>query len=364
LLGRALDCHARRDADSARHFAYYAELRAAISLLASQGIAVFDNKHFVFGSSSFFHEFPGRTHTITWQVLEHWSELTRSAKLLGKCLRVQGVPISEWLEHFSPRGSFRALGQDWLKTWGLDLRDLHEDQYLRNEASYRPNAVNVRAFPSVEEAAQRLCALWSVCEPVSRDPFASLDRYLLRIALEYVFKSGRGVEPAEDPELFKLDVRSMVSQVFDDENLRAQWVEFLTRTSDPDDPILLSAARRRSLAQDPLQHMEMISRAALLLRVATAANADLLRQAGIIRDDLAFWLTKWGQERGLWREDEDPANFSDLWADAEDAVRTTQLWITETPVGERNFLNWRTQQSSGISILGSCERIALWGLSL
>src|SRR5271168_3372640 len=42
LLGRALDCHARRDADSARHFAYYAELRAAISLLASQGIAVFD----------------------------------------------------------------------------------------------------------------------------------------------------------------------------------------------------------------------------------------------------------------------------------------------------------------------------------
>ena len=47
LLGRSIDCHSRGDTDAARHFAYYAELRAAMSLLAVEGVGIFSDRHFV-----------------------------------------------------------------------------------------------------------------------------------------------------------------------------------------------------------------------------------------------------------------------------------------------------------------------------
>ena len=44
-LGRAFACLIAGDAHRALHLGYYAELRAAMSLLAGNGIGVFNNKH-------------------------------------------------------------------------------------------------------------------------------------------------------------------------------------------------------------------------------------------------------------------------------------------------------------------------------
>ncbi len=46
-LGRSLSALLRGDPHRARHLAYYAELRGAMSLLASNGIGVFNKQHFV-----------------------------------------------------------------------------------------------------------------------------------------------------------------------------------------------------------------------------------------------------------------------------------------------------------------------------
>lgn len=46
-LGRSLLSLLRGDPHRCRHLAYYAELRAAMSLLATEGIGVFRNRHFV-----------------------------------------------------------------------------------------------------------------------------------------------------------------------------------------------------------------------------------------------------------------------------------------------------------------------------
>ena len=46
-LGRALGSLLVGDQDGARHLAYYAELRAAMAVLASEGIGVFGNEHVV-----------------------------------------------------------------------------------------------------------------------------------------------------------------------------------------------------------------------------------------------------------------------------------------------------------------------------
>src|SRR5690349_10494850 len=44
-LGRSLASYLSGDIDVARHLAYYAELRAAMSLLGTEGIGIFHNRH-------------------------------------------------------------------------------------------------------------------------------------------------------------------------------------------------------------------------------------------------------------------------------------------------------------------------------
>lgn len=46
-LGRSVACLLAGDTHRALHLAYYAELRAAMSLLASAGIGIFNNQHFI-----------------------------------------------------------------------------------------------------------------------------------------------------------------------------------------------------------------------------------------------------------------------------------------------------------------------------
>ncbi len=364
LLGRAIDCHARRDHDSARHFAYYAELRAAISLLAAEGIAIFNTSHFAVEAYRQCTKFKGRTHEVTWQALEYWAELKRASDLLGTSIKVNGVGLHEWHDHFLSNASLRAVGSRWLRTWGLDLRLFSDDHDIRNEASYRPSKLNDRPILDVADSADFICALWSMCEPSAHAPFNNLDRHLLRLALEETFKGVRGTSAAANASKFKSDVTGMLSQVVPDSATQHEWLNFLTRTTEPDDPIILFEARQTDPIDSPRQHLQMISRAALLLRVATAANSRLLEETHISGVDVKFWWSALGEERGLWQKTKQPTDLTDLWADAEASVKSVTEWRMKTAVADQSFVQWRQDRSFDIAVLGGCERIALWGLGL
>lgn len=364
LLGRALDCHARRDSDSARHFAYYAELRAAISLLAAEGVAVFRRDHFVVDASKLCARFGGPTHEVAWQALEYWAELKRSTDLLGSRIRVNMMPLQDLLDRFPSGGSFRPVGSRWLKTWGLDLRVFSEDQEIRNEASYRPTKLYQRPVLDVGDSAEFICALWSLCEPSAQSPFDNLDRHLFRLALEETFKAVTGAKAGDNMLAFRRDVSTMLSQVIPDSATRGAWLDFLTRSTEPGDPVLIREARQADSIDAARQHLQMISRAALLLRVATAANSTLLKESGISASDLKFWWSAVGEERGLWEKTSDPIELRDLWADAEAAIKEIREWSSINSAAGGTFLKWRHDKSSDIALLGNCERIALWGLGL
>ena len=67
-LGKALLSILRGDPHRAVHLAYYAELRAAVSLLATEGIGIFNNRHFVIdapGSVARMHGGNSPTHQFT-----------------------------------------------------------------------------------------------------------------------------------------------------------------------------------------------------------------------------------------------------------------------------------------------------------
>ena len=367
FLGRALDCHAQGDADAARHLGYYAELRGAMSLLATEGIGVFSSRHFVVESPQRCQEVQPRkgTHTIAWLALEHWSGLKRSTDLLATVIEPGGIPLADWLDAFrGARTTWRPIGAEWLNTWGLDLRRLSDDRDARNEASYRPTRLNTRASLDVSDSSSFMRSLWAVCEPSTPSRFESLDRHLLRLSLEQAFEAVTGKRARDDPSNFKDRVAVMLHAVAPSGLPVDEWIRFLTRNARPEDSILTTEARGTVTMRDPSHHIQVIARAALLLRVATGACALLLREAGFGHSELEFWWKSLGEEHGLWEPGNEPDELLDLWADVEIALDEMHEWEVSKSGADVSYAIWRREQAYAISVLGECERIALWGLGL
>ncbi|HEY6250744.1 MAG TPA: hypothetical protein VI685_12355 [Candidatus Angelobacter sp.] len=199
FLGRSIDAHSNGDSGAALHFAYYAELRAAMCFLATRGIGIFSNKHYVVSTPSSCTVVPkksGRywgTHQITWLALEHWADQAKSSDFLLQIIAPTNINLTTWFQHYQrSTPAVKALGCKWLKNWGLDLKYLSEDRDARNEVSYRPTDLNRFAHLDPLSASEFLSKFWSLFEP-SASRFEIIDRYLLRSTLEAAFKSATGL---------------------------------------------------------------------------------------------------------------------------------------------------------------------------
>jgi hypothetical protein len=104
----------------------------------------------------------------------------------------------------------------------------------------------------------------------------------------------------------------------------------------------------------------MIARAALLLYVATGAAGQLLRVATYARDETRFWWSRFGVDRGFWEEGEQPDNPLDIWADVQLALDEVSEWRAG---GNVSLRSWRRLHPVATSDLGTCDAIAMWGLT-
>jgi hypothetical protein len=88
----------------ALHFAYYAELRAALAILAFSGIGVLKGKHFALTSTKDVYWFQGQTHDTTWRAIKYWSKQpSHGLEVLG-CFSCLGLSGEEWAEAFGATG--------------------------------------------------------------------------------------------------------------------------------------------------------------------------------------------------------------------------------------------------------------------
>ena len=298
-LGRAMGCHLHGDSDSARHLAYYAELRAAMSLLASQGVLVLNQQHFIVDSrGSVSHLKRGGTHEVAWDALEEWAGLRQTSSFLGDILRPADKSLNDWIKAMPNGASWQPIATDWLRKLGLDLQLLSSDRRSRNEASYRPSRLNQRASLTSETAATAVREIWSLLEPAPPLSFGELDRYLLRLTIETAFKATEGNSPAASKRKFGSVVESVVSSNVTGANV-ALWEQFLKRQLDPDDPGIIDLVRLKQRPRAPSNaerdmrrpdhHLSVMARALLLLRVASGATRQMLVDAGINLDHLEFW---------------------------------------------------------------------------
>src|SRR5579871_4913714 len=91
-LGRAILSLLQGDPHRARHLAYYAELRAAMAVLATEGVGIFKNKHFVIDGPNCVMRLDTKkgTHEVVWDCLEYWSRQRRSGDVFAELIAPYG----------------------------------------------------------------------------------------------------------------------------------------------------------------------------------------------------------------------------------------------------------------------------------
>lgn len=362
FLGRALDAELAGDPDSARHLGYYAELRAAMALLAADGIGVFNNKHVVVDAQGRCHRVGGgRTHHFTWEVLQLWASSAAGVDALLDSIQPGGVPLREWLNHYPASVNFIATS--WLRQWGLDLARLADDREARNLASYRPTAFTSPGPKDAVDTVGAVSRFWEMCEPGALGGFPVLDRHLLRRGVELAFVNSHGRTRRQARSRYENDVKAMLHGVAPTELSVEQWVQFLNYEDVEADSRLLDDAGGRSKPTHLNHSKEVLARAALLLRVATGSVADLLRGVTVAGgSELEFWWSSRAVRRRLWPEGSPPNAFADLWLDVRDAADAVTDWTQGN--GSLCHHGLWSDHGNEASALATTERVALWGLGL
>ena len=362
FLARALEAELSGDPDAARHLGYYAELRAAMSILASEGIGVFDTCHVVaLGNRKCQSLRAGSTHVFTWDALEYWATLPRSSDTLFKSIRPAGISLRDWLVAFG--GGVGFLATMWLRQWGLDLSRLVEDRKARNLSSYRPTPLTSPGPQSISAVLGAVTQLWQLCAPGSRGEFSSMDRHLLRLGLEMLFKSQNGRSPKQASRRYRGYIANLVHGQALADGERVRLSQLLNYEIDPDTPELLLAAGRAHRPHHIDHSRQVLARATLLLRVATGSLSSLLADSdAVFLSDLSFWWTQPSVRRRLWPESGVPDALDDLWTDVKDALDSVHDSPHLATASDCRNSFW-TSCSQSVAVLTTPERIFLWGVS-
>jgi hypothetical protein len=364
-LGRAINCLLKGDPHRVVHLAYYAELRAALSLLACEGIGVFSKSHFVIDGPESARKLPAQqqTHVAAWSYLRYWSTLRRSGDTFSNVIAPGGIPLSDW---FQPIGGVDAVvrpkARQWFSQWSMDLALFSDDRDARNESSYRPDGIPMPWYVSPVDALLLATGLWEACEPSTASLFDGIDRHILRMTVESSFSATNGVTAAQDPTRFAALVDSIVDPLALDAATSANWKHFLNRGVVPDDPPLFFHSSQNPLDRT-VGHAAILARAMLLLRLATGSTLRLIRSAGISAEKLGFWWSQLGINRGLWDGAKDHSELLDLWDDITALFEDIRIFRDTTPVADQTFQMISARLPQVVAGLGGCERVAIWSLT-
>ena len=360
-LGRALEAEMTGVPDIARHLGYYAELRAAMSLLASEGIGVFNNIHIIATNEKCIPvESKKSPHVFTWEALEDWAESQKSTNAVLRIVKPGGIPLEDWFRQIS--GSADFVATDWLRQWGLDLSRLADDRSARNFVSYRPTSFTSSGPKPISETMDSILRFWRICDPEATGGFPVLDRHLLRISLELIFKGTYKQHPKKVAGYSKA-----IRRMLDGLNPMGKldwWERFLNYKIEANSLEIVTDARGKEESSHPHHSKQVLARAALLLRVATGSAEDLLTEAEPgLRSKLSFWLDDISVRRCLWSKSNPPSSLQDLWLDVEESLDIVQQWMDEAGQSEGYYDFWNAHATEA-SVLSAAERAFLWGMCL
>nr|AMK59629.1 hypothetical protein ZZM4_0149 [uncultured bacterium UPO78] len=365
-LAQGLRATFRTDDAIARHLAYYGELRAAFSILASSGVGIFSSTHVVVDTAENVHKFSNQsTHKVAWSALEAWGKAPYSGALIGREVQAFGRDMADWIMAFQGTSTPSLIGADWVESWGIDLSTFSSDKTTRNEVTYGVDFDHSKVCLTPKTIEPWLRELWLSSEPGGAS-FELLDRYLVRSTLEGIYNT-KFKDPSHTPAQSTESLREKMLEACLAIGLDSdEIVDFFIRDTCEEDLLVMKLARARSSVQDPLQYQEVMSRTYLLLRLATASVSSLLRQASLSADDLGFWWVKTSEISGLW----DSAlglttaeEVKDLWADTSLSLDEFSECIAGNPASADSWFFFNANISKDLESLSRVEKVALWGIS-
>lgn len=370
-LSSSIECLISGDSNNSVHLAYYAELRAIISILASQGIGIFQNNHVYFDNQNNIKLFSSGTHKAAKEQLLAWANESTNNNILFDVIKINDININEWINNspYTIPGFEQKTISNWLKIWSIDINNINDNE-LRNNASYRPHLSNKKI--RISENIKNIAHLWNASSPYLENGFYLLDLTLLRLVLKHMFddlKKGYKALPAS---------KENNSITIDNMNF-PDFIEKICNNSEKDIP----SQTKKMLKSDQTSNMEstnwilntasindsttsnnpfpIICRAFLLLRLSIASSKNLIIQTSLSRDPLKFWWENIGLNMGLWDSENEPESFSDLYEDVFESLNSIQ--DCNIPSDQTLFKTSATNPYE-LSILKQFQRAALWGLGL
>lgn len=341
FLSSALTALLAHGEKQAIHYAYYAELRAALSLLASYGLRVkYPNSTYldVRGDEQSASWRKELTHKLVWRLWSDWARTSPAEDLFLDGLRVHPA-VS--LRHFKDAISTVSASAN-LTAWARDLQ-LDNEHTARNHASYEAgySREDLRFMEASDFEFVR--ELWSLAEPTA-------------VGLQFEVKLVRWMlkDSAENLSVGAGDAAQWISRVLTE-------VERLTGISVSELETVLSIKSEScpifSMAFSPAVGAHNIaSRAFFLLRLANLPIGSALAEdpSTVGRT----WVRDWLAHSGLF----DPTAGSspaDVWADYEHLAGLPNP-PAPLPGGLLNDHDWARHTLR----LGRPEAVMAWSLPL
>jgi hypothetical protein len=316
---------------------------------------------------------PERSSEI-WRFVEYgypWSTLSEAKQKTaefndlrkpGWLIAPYGRTLDGWLTPLGGGNVVSPQAQVWFRQWGMDLRTFPDDRDARNISSYRPDGIPSSWYQAAPDVLNFVRDVWSAFQPAENARFDGIDKYILRITLESTFRGRTGTEPNADRGAFKIWLHNIVDyQAFSPE-ISAHWTKILNRETVPDDPVMFSCSAASAEVRES-SHFSIMSRAALLLRIASGSTARLVQRSGLTPDSIQFWWNGFGQARGLWEGQREADTLTDLWADIEVCLSEIDDFESRNSLAQQTFYRIGKELGPALAGLASCERVAIWGIA-
>lgn len=388
-LSSAIDCLLNGDAAIALHLGYYSELRGSMSFLASQGIGIFNNRHInvdrhnainlnppipqyrngnpVMHGRTHYHRTDFGTHIFTWDSLDHWikSSVHPVNDEILKVFSVSGKSFDQWADKFPYASTLTAnqIIKKWLKLWNADVHFYSNDRDARNNVSYRPQRQrNVPSHFTLNEIIQKLGAFWEILEPDNTNRFMLLDKYLLRIFLQEMYRT----LPTTIRSTNTFD--SLVKQTLTDLGLShdVSFINFLTNTSPVLHDLFVEAGKDAIIsATGSINPLSVIARATLMLRLSTGTATSTFKLAGVTHSELDFLWDRFGFENGFWETGDYNVAITDIWDDIKDYIDDVITFAQgKAPNLCLNEIYTKRDLPQALTYFKQFHRAGLWGYSL
>ncbi|MCL5995521.1 MAG: hypothetical protein M1546_05630 [Chloroflexi bacterium] len=343
------------------HLAYYAEVRAALSILASNGVGIVNNKNFAIQASGNVDWFSGKTHEVIWKAISLWAENPFSAQKVQSCLGAYGMNVDEWAEICGGKPSVNSFVEEWLKNWSIDLKTLKQDSTYRNTVTYN---IDLRA-----QALDGISSMWLSfvkTAPLAFSPAAPAQLGTIDLAIihslcvkcrDILSMGDHDFWEQVEQELVRLkgmsaaDAQSLVSEV---KNAHRTAGGRLIRLANKTAPISTAA---------------VFSRALFLLRLASAIVKQQWSQMRLrATGGTISWhrevLVNYGIHSHLWERQSPPTDFFMLDQDITDAAGDVEKWQNSTSRASFSpYAMWRDMPHSLFKIC-QLERLGILSLAV